>query len=581
MTFSLKKYLKEKQLNESLNSDILINEIINDTGGFFRYYKAPYNNSMYKRIVQLVEAMKDIIKALFGLYKQYDEPIIDGIPIDTDEKLKYVHKKYMEYYNKYINTVPQVFNKIEPRIFISLISLSTYDSYMTANITSPDSVIDMFNISDDNFQTYYLKEFKRNKDFKLEVLEKVNNSFVFWIDYAGKIQAVSKMGNILLFAPDNNRNEILNSDNYKYANTGTKEEMESKVTLDKLEKNMYTYTYKLSNDEKLVFPCPVLVNGYDYSYSKEQVGFSFLRFLDITDYQLKSKNLIKVGKFYTSASQIQKYTDWGKNENDKLIIYKVSAPFNDGTNRSKWVKRIKKTETDEYTYNINDIPDDNSPQYGYNEYKQLISFNPSKEDRVRDNRTYNMRYKWEKDIFDRYKPYAGGKQNELFGYEKSLTDDQRKNMYKKDDYCSNMAFNNFNQYRYYSQKLKTFKKINAEIKTKLKSLLNTVGEHVLKGQEWGKILKKYKGEPEFMEIMTAFDVYMKSTGYSISQLALAEKLIKEYISTYSVKDDLINKGDKENISRKYDNIVQILNNVEQFNNQLYDLDNKINELTTD
>ena len=50
MNFSLKQYIKGKLLKESLNSDILINEIINDTGGFFRYYKAPYNNSMYERI---------------------------------------------------------------------------------------------------------------------------------------------------------------------------------------------------------------------------------------------------------------------------------------------------------------------------------------------------------------------------------------------------------------------------------------------------------------------------------------------------------------------------------------------------
>ena len=154
-------------------------------------------------------------------------------------------------------------------------------------------------------------------------------------------------------------------------------------------------------------------------------------------------------------------------------------------------------------------------------------------------------------------------------------------VYKNDEYCSNIALNNFRRYRYFSQKLKTFKKVKNEIKQRLKTLLDVVGEHVLKGQEWGKVLKEYKGKPEFMELITAFDIYMKSTGYSISQLAIAEKLIKEYINTYGGKDNLIGDYDKVNITKKYNNIIQILDNVENFNNQLYDLDNKINELTTD
>lgn len=590
MNFSLKRYIKEKQLNESLNSDILINEIINDTGGFFRYYKAPYKNSMYKRIQEFTVAMKDILDSLFGFFEQNPEPKIDGIPIDTDEKVKYVHKKYMEYYNKYMNTVPYVFNKTEPRIFISLISLSKYDSYISADSLEHQTTIDMFNISDDNFKTYYLKELKGNKVLKQEVLDEVNKYFVFWIDYAGKIQAVSKTGNMLLFAPDNNRTEVLQADNYKIADTGSIEDMESKVTKDNIEKNLYTYIYKLSDGESLIFPSPIFAKGYNYKSSKEAVGVQFLHFLDITQYNFHEKDRINVGKFYTAASQLQKYTDWGRNENDKLIIYKVSTPFDDGTNKSKWTKRIKKRDSDEYTYSLVNMPEDDSDQYGYNEYKQWGIYNPSKEDRVKGYEfTSKMKYKWQRDIFNKYKPYAGGKTpfpykgegNPIFGYERSLTDAERMNIYKEDSYCSELAYNNFRDYRYYSQRLKTIKKVNAEIKEKLKTLLNTVGEHVLKGQEWGKVLKKYKGQPEFMEIMTAFDAYMKSIGYSISQLAMAEKQLKEYIETYSAKDKVVSTGDKDNITRKYNEIIKILDNVEHFNGQLYDLDDKINELTTD
>lgn len=590
MNFSLKRYIKGKLLKESLNSDILINEIINDTGGFFRYYKAPYNNSMYERIQQLTQAMKDILSSLFSTTYQYSEPKIDKIPIDTDDKLKYVHKKYMEYYNKYMNTVPQIFNKVEPRIFISLISLDiAYSNSISAKSIDKQTTIDLFNISDDNFKTYYLSEFKGNKEHKQNVLQEVNNSFVFWIDHTGKIQAVSKMGKILLFAPDNNNSEILNNTNYKAGNTGTIENMLSKVSRDKLEKNKYTYFYKLSDGQKLEFPSPVLNSySYDFDFSKEQVGINFLKFLDITEYNYQYKHYINVGKFYVSSSQIQKYTDWGKNEDDKVVIYKASAPFNDGTNKSKWAQKIKNdnrnkdADEPEYRYELHDMPNDENYPYGYNEYKQMKGYNPVQNDKKTDYALISrMKYKWEKDIFDRYKPYAGGKQNELFGYEKSLTDSERMRLYARDEYCSELAYNNFKNYRYQSQKLKTVKKVNAEIKDRLKALLNIVWEHVLNGQKWGETLKEYKGTPEFMEIMTAFDVYMKSTGYSIAQLAKAEKLIKEYLTLYNKRDKELSEYDKTSISQKYKVIITLLDDIQNFSNQLYDLENKINELTED
>ena len=67
MSFNLKNYIKENYLNERLQSSILINEILYDSGGFFRYYKMDFENSQYHRVADAVDKMKNILLSLFTL----------------------------------------------------------------------------------------------------------------------------------------------------------------------------------------------------------------------------------------------------------------------------------------------------------------------------------------------------------------------------------------------------------------------------------------------------------------------------------------------------------------------------------
>ena len=50
MRFNLKKYITEKYLNESIQSDIFINKLMNDTGGMFKYYQNPESTSVKKYV---------------------------------------------------------------------------------------------------------------------------------------------------------------------------------------------------------------------------------------------------------------------------------------------------------------------------------------------------------------------------------------------------------------------------------------------------------------------------------------------------------------------------------------------------
>jgi len=92
MAFNLKTYIKKNYLNESIQSDFLINSLLNDRGGFFRYYKFPYENTRYGRLQKILVDMMQIIRTVYG--KEVKRPTVDPIEINNDEDAIKAYKKY-------------------------------------------------------------------------------------------------------------------------------------------------------------------------------------------------------------------------------------------------------------------------------------------------------------------------------------------------------------------------------------------------------------------------------------------------------------------------------------------------------
>lgn len=576
MAFSLKEYIRKNYLNEALQSNILLNEIINDTGGFFRYYKGPYENSMYSRVLKLQNDMKDILWDLFGMYQQIDNPKINGVVADTDEKIRYIHTKYMKMYEKYIDMVSRIFTKTEPRIFTTLLRHVITDAYFSFNFSSSNDVFDMFNVTDDNFEEHRLYELRGNEEIKEELCRKVLNSFVVWIDHTGKIQAISSNGTILLFAPDNDNDKIIKNPGYKKEKTGSTYDIDRMVDIDTLKKNELTYSYKLSTGERLKFPTMVLNGKFTGKTGKETVGIEYIqKTLDLSNYVFNEyKKMYFIDKFYDSTKPLRALTDWGKNKNDKFIIYKPYQLYQDDTYISQVIAKDF-----EGNYTTRDMPEA-SAYYGYNEQKHLFNNNPVKRQQHFDFKDSQLKkYKWAKNIFDKFLPYAGGKQASIFSFGRSLSDDDRMYLYKGDTYCTSLANKNYNYYKYNAERLRKMRNIDNNLKSRLNILLSIVREAVFNGKQWTSLSKRYQGTDEYLEIMDAYNLYMRTTSYCLGQLGSIEKTLKDYIEKYIDNDESPNEKKRDEMLSNYDKIDKGIQDMENFIGQLDAVKSKINELT--
>ena len=120
--------------------------------------------------------------------------------------------------------------------------------------------------------------------------ERLKNCTCFWVDKDNKLQAISKFGKILLFAPDNDNLKIIKSDSYKKKpGLGSTEALDRIISKDVIEKNQYTYYFRLSDGSSLEFKSPILnMFGSTVLYTNrdkiEEVGFPYIQsHLDLTE----------------------------------------------------------------------------------------------------------------------------------------------------------------------------------------------------------------------------------------------------------------------------------------------------------
>lgn len=434
MQFDFKKYITEKYLTERLQSDILIHELLNDKDGMFTYYKLPYPGTIYKKALTCYNLLKRWITSAFvtwdNTFKSGGFSI--GITnIDTDEKVKKFHKIYMDKVEEYKDLTSKLFIKPDPQILSSLIS--GVSKYNTGKFELARR--DIYNITDEFFTRYTWQQLKTDKQLYSDVQNKINNCLAFWMR-DGRILCVSRANQIILYNITLNNSYVTELNGKRFSGNMTKETIEDAVRKDNLIVNTLKCT--LSDGTELEWPT---VSRQSYVGDRQDLcGIDFVKeFLDINKcIYYKSLKFYQVGKFISHSSSLAKATSWGDKEDDYVIIYEPDGFYKDEKGN------IKST----YIYNGERVTYSKDNTDSYNDMKSNMAFSDRKKNRrVEYEKKENSVYKWVKDLFGTYQPYANGKNSKMFEFGLKLSEYDYDSLYGDDGYCNKIALQNIKRYK--------------------------------------------------------------------------------------------------------------------------------------
>lgn len=566
MQFNFKKYITEKYLTERLQSDTFINDILNDKGKMFTYYKLPYTGTMYKKALDQFKILNNIIYNTFPTYSNeaYDSYSYQHESIKTDEQKKAIYSKYMQALELYKDYTSKLFIKPDPQILSSII-LSNQDGSFHMD------KIDLFNLTDENFKKYTVSDLKKNKNLK----QYINEYAIFWFNSEGEILVVSVKGTMILFAIDN--------DNIKYedgriwqsfqGHNLTPEIIEETCRKDNLIVNNLTQT--LSDGNILTYPT---VSRTSHAGDKRELcGIDFVsNFLDLSKYYRYTndgvkKKLSKVGATpYAKSSKLNKFTGWGNSNDDYFIVY------------------IPENGHKDYDGNIISTKDNgkrkmsDSTLTGYNEFK--LDTEKERQRKIYFSEQQRKLYKWTKDILGKYHPYAGGKSSQLFKFGKKLESYDYEKLYGTDEYCSKLAYANILRY----------KKLIAENRSKIgisnfNKELKIILPQLQAFTQTGKVLCNeikniYKKDViKFKSLMMLYGIYSKLLNDMLKQYGNIQIAISSFKDTYANnKSDTYmsawQKEQKVKICQEDSNQIKLrINDIKELCNELSSMEQKINE----
>lgn len=561
MQFSLKKYITEKYLTEKLQSDILVNDILNDKGGMFIYYKMDYSGTLYYKAKQCYKELKNIIGATFKMWdnKVKDDIYYNGDGIVSDDDKRALHKRYMQLFNDYIKYTSKLFIKPDPQLMPSIAFSDVRYGYFERY------KMDLFNLTDEHFEKYTLQEIKKDKQLKEKVNDAVKNNLCFWFDESGKILVASCNNALKLFAIDND-NKLVTPEvgkRWESWDSFTKEEIENAVKPDNLIVN--TLTMPLTNGTELEFPT---IARMSFSGDKRDlVGIDFVdKYLNLHEHKSKTK-LKTVGAITSKASNLSKFTGWGSSLNDYVIIYYPEDVHKDFS--GSIVSTYRAGNDKHYT-----LPD--STVKGYNDYKIDMGFNKRKNDQ-REAFNNRQTYKWIKDLFGKYKPYANGDQNEYFKYGVKLSDYDYNDLYGDDSYCNRIAKNNIARYKALIAKNRSMIGIS-NFNEDLKKILPQLQAYTKTGQVLCTEIKKVirTDRDKFKNLMTLYGIYSKVLQSSLISYGKIQVNIatfkKEYSNTGEMSSFAVKqlKGTRDNIKSQIVDLSKICDEISQ-------IETKINE----
>lgn len=584
MQFNLKKYITERYLTEKIQSDIVINNLLNDKGGLFKYYKNP-NSPSYKKVLDIFNNIEKILyKICNKLNMKCDNKTEDGYYIFqndesniSDKELKIYHQQYMDLIQQYIKCITKIFDKPDPAILKAIIN-GVYEY----NQEFRNNNVDLFNITDDNFKTYYYKDIKGNKTLQKELNDELQYKVAFFISEDGKIEAASRSGKILLLPLDSEYLKNNSSYNFKYYYSSDPYNIFNQYTdKDNIIISKFYIQLKTTN-ELLEIPLITSTTSISYRYKifqgEKKSAIEYIN--DILN--INSRNFcgryimnLKVGKVNSKASNIQKITNWGKSLNDYIIVYTASSTYKEDGNTKSTINQGKNNAVSYVDTTM-----------GYNELKHSNYVTRRKEQREDYKDTYKRTYKWVKNLLGQFEPYAGGKQNSIWEYGKKLNDEDYYKLYIDDNYCNRIVRDNIARYKVILAQTKSLRNINIYVE-QMKTILRDINTFVLNGKSLiTKIKSTYKEDKDkFKTLMLLYETFNRTLTLIISRYSRIQQEIDDFNKEYNVKnifskksswqtdDDLqmeitnyINK-----IKSKIDILEKYIPQIERLNDKIYDI----------
>lgn len=353
MVFSLKQYL-----NESIQSNILFNEILNEPGGFFKcllcdnsVYNitsnddiSEYAHDKYSRI-RYVQCKLNSIVSHFMTYSEFERSDILKVtnPDVIDAyKMKQLHEQYIKYFNLFIKYFKSIFDKPEPKIFSEII---------TGHDIS-EQIIDLQNITDSNFKKYTYQDIKNdNENFVNNMMSKN----ILWFDGNHKFLGLTRYSVIKIVAS----NFITERMSYQAES----------ITHDVM--------YRIKTKKFM-------------NFDGKELDFPFTPYMGLHDSFLQS--------FVFKIPREKTYKKAGNPISKSSNVYKI---FGFDKTCYCYVYTPNKIDYD-MLQGLNSTVGPDNISYGFNE---VILNSEKRKNKQRDFKNYAKQYKWKYDIFGKIIPY--------------------------------------------------------------------------------------------------------------------------------------------------------------------------------
>ena len=517
MQFNFKQYITEKYLVERLQSDTLVHQLLNDKGGMFTYYKMPYPGTIYQKALACYSTLNKWIECVFTGWNQKFQK--DGFQIgitkiDTDEKIKKFHEIYMNKLEEYKDLTSKLFIKPDPQILSAIINGISHFSGKFEMVRK-----DIYNITDEFFTQYTWKQLKKDKQLYENVKEQINKCIAFWMS-DGEILAVSNQGQLILYSITNDCDFYVKDVNGKrFDGKLTPEIIEDAVKKD----NLIVNTLEGTLNDGTVLEWPTVSRLSFIGDKQDLCGIDFvIKFLDINNqlpvYKLK---LYNIGKFISHASPLAKATNWGDKEDDYVILYSPNDLYLDSSGN---VKSTFKTANGIHRplpmssfSSYNDMK--SSKDFSENIFKRKVAYDEQEE----------SVYKWVKDLFGKYQPYAGGKNTKMFEFGKKLSEYDYETLYGDDGYCNQIALKNIQRYKFIIQQNKAAVGIS-EYTNKVNAISKEIQEFVIEGKKLCSKLKTLllNDMTKYKELTFLYGEYMTMLNQMLSKFGKVQKLISQF-----------------------------------------------------
>lgn len=449
MKFSLKRYLTEK-----LQSSTIKDLILNDPGGFCKFYKHQYqstysnnSNHPWDKAQILCNKLQNMFKSLYNLskydysnYQLKQQVYINGKNIIiTDEKVKKIHALYMKTYNEYINVCKLLFTKPSTETLIAILNRAGMKDEYTNSVNMTN--IDLANITDDMFTKYSYVQIKADPKLYDNIINCYDMDAVLYFLKDNTLAAVQKGANVKKVQPDYYISHFVKS----YGNLS----VQDMKLLQSGDISLYTqaeFTDTLQDGTKLTWP---LVSAERKTCIIDKIKHSGINL------QYTNDNYdFTPGKFLSKASRLQKNTNWGKSDDDYVIIFKSS----------------------DYLVHKND------------------AYNKNKEAHINDVKKYvSSKFRWLYNIFGDIIPYGSytkkEKQEKVYKFMQKVELYTLKYSIEADTYCTNMLESNHKKYEALKQVIKSINLLSSNngVKQQYASLSQTLNQYI-------ELSKKYKNK---------------------------------------------------------------------------------------